>query len=136
MAELVCFSHRMNRPHPYLIHTNRELGLMLSGKKPLAMFMEAEGYWPDALVRYLRMFDRHIASGRLVRRDRFVYPTQPEKHIWHWVFFALPSEQWRIDEMIELKTSTKWSLHHERREGELLGYEDWMNDYHLARYGK
>lgn len=34
--------------------------------------------------------------------------------------------------MIELWADGTWSVAHERREGELLGYEDWMNDYHIA----
>jgi hypothetical protein len=35
--------------------------------------------------------------------------------------------------MIDLKSSSIWSDEHERREGELLGYEPWMNDYWIAR---
>lgn len=124
----------MTEDRPYLIHTNRELGLMLKGNKPLAVFFDAEGYWSDVLLRYIRMFDRHIASGHLVRRDHFTYPTKNERFIWHRILFALPAEEWRIDAMIELKSDGSWSVDHERREGELLGYEDWMNDYHLARY--
>ena len=40
--------------------------------------------------------------------------------------------------MIDLMAGDKtWSLELERREGELLGYEDWMNDYWLEFvYGK
>jgi hypothetical protein len=57
------------REHPYLIHTNRELGLMLKGTKPLAMFADGEDYFPEAVLRYLRMFDRHVESGRFTRRD-------------------------------------------------------------------
>lgn len=35
--------------------------------------------------------------------------------------------------MIELKLSIHaWSADEERREGELLGYADWMNDYWLS----
>jgi hypothetical protein len=123
----------MFETYPYLIHTNRELGLMLAGKKPLATFFDAEGYWPDVLQRYIRMFDRHIANGTLVRRDHFIYPTSNDKRKWHRVLFALPAEEWRIDAMIELMSGDTWSAERERREGELLGYEDWMNDFHLAR---
>jgi hypothetical protein len=32
-----------------------------------------------------------------------------------------------------LMSDDTWSAAHERREGELLGYEDWMNDFHLAK---
>jgi hypothetical protein len=51
------------RQLPYLVHTNRELGLMLRGIKPLSYFMEAVGYEPDLCIRYWRMFDRHVAAG-------------------------------------------------------------------------
>lgn len=34
--------------------------------------------------------------------------------------------------MIELMESAVWGLEQERREGELLGYADWMNDHHLV----
>jgi len=31
----------------------------------------------------------------------------------------------------------QWTADHERRQGELLGYDDWMNDYWLTSvYGK
>jgi hypothetical protein len=110
---------------PYVLHTNRELGLMLSGNKPLAMFADRKDCFPEVVSRYLRMFDRQVTLGKLVRRDCYVGPI-------HHIYFALPREAWRIDEMIELKSIEGWSELHERREGELLGYEDWMNDHFLA----
>jgi hypothetical protein len=121
----------MSAERPYIVHTNRELGLMLKGTKPLAMFYDAEGFWPDAVLRYLRLFDKHVASGRFIRRDHFAPPSIDFNYTLHRVFFALPREEWRIDEMIQLKQSHSWSSEHERREGELLGYEEWMNDFHL-----
>ena len=33
--------------------------------------------------------------------------------------------------MIKLKDSNRWSRDHKRKEGELLGYEDWQNEYWL-----
>ena len=110
---------------PYVLHTNRELGLMLSGKKPLAMFADGKDCFPEAVSRYLRLFDRHLATGMLVRRDCHVGTI-------HHIYFALAGEEWRIDAMIELKSKDTWSENDERREGELLGYEDWMNDHFLA----
>lgn len=40
--------------------------------------------------------------------------------------------------MIDLMSGDDiWTPEHERRQGELLGYEDWMNDYWLKFvYGK
>ena len=117
---------------PYRIHTNRELGLMLTGMKPLAMFVDGKDRYPDVVLRYLRLFDRHVAAGRFVRRDHLC-SSPVDTYITHRILFALPSEAWRIDAMIDLKSSSIWSDEHERREGELLGYEPWMNDYWIAR---
>jgi hypothetical protein len=53
------------RQLPYLVHTNRELGLMLRGYKPLAYFMDVIGQEPEICIRYWRMFDGYVAAGRL-----------------------------------------------------------------------
>jgi hypothetical protein len=122
------------RQLPYLVHTNRELGLMLSGIKPLAYFLAVAGREPDCLVRYWRMFDRHVATGRLIKGE-FVepIPEMPDLELRR-IFYALPGEKWRIEAMRELLTHLgEWSRDHERRQGELLGYEDWQNDYWIAR---
>lgn len=118
---------------PYQLHTNRELGLMLAGVKPLAMFVDAKDRFPDVVARYLRLFDRHVAAGSLIRRDHLSGHTQSRAYALHQILFALPSEAWRIDAMIELKVFSTWTDEHERREGELLGYEGWMNDYWIDR---
>ena len=118
---------------PYEVHTNRELELMLAGTKPLAMFVDGKDCFPDAVLRYLRMFDRHVREGRFIRRDHVSRSSTSAAYITHRILFALPSEAWRIDAMIELKASSTWTDDHERREGELLGYEDWMNDHWIER---
>jgi hypothetical protein len=122
------------RQLPYLVHTNRELGLMLRGIKPLAYFVDVAGREPDCLVRYWRMFDRHVATGRLIKRE-FVEPIPDKPGLeFRWIFYVLPGEEWRIEAMRELLTPLgEWSRDHERRQGELLGYEDWQNDHWIAR---
>lgn len=45
---------------------------MLKGTKPLAKFADGEGRFPDVVLRYFRMFDRHVESGRFVRRDEII----------------------------------------------------------------
>jgi hypothetical protein len=123
------------REHPYLIHTNRELGLMLKGIKPLAMFADGEDYFPEAVLRYLRMFDRHVESGRFTRRDVIVANSNGVK-IRH-IYFALRGEEWRIQAMIDLKSRPgRWTRAKEREEGELLGYTPEQNDLWLSRYCK
>jgi hypothetical protein len=125
------------RQLPYLVHTNRELGLMLRGIKPLAYFMDVACREPTACIRYWRMFDRHVAAGRLIRREVIeVLPDLPQpfgsvKH--RRLFYALPGHEWRIDAMLTLLHEPgAWSDNRERRFGELLGYEGWQIDYWLT----
>jgi hypothetical protein len=122
------------RKLPYLVHTNSELGLMLRGVKPLAYFAETLGREPACLVRYWRMFDRHVAAGRLIKRE-FVEPVPQLPHLeTRSLFYALPGEGWRVDAMRTLlRQPGAWSLDKERRFGELLGYEHWQNEFWLSR---
>jgi hypothetical protein len=126
-------------PRPYVLHTNRELGMMLRGEKPLAVFSDGLGHFPKVVLRYFRLFDRHVAAGIFVKREYVVPDTSGRVQGWHTILFARAEEAWRIDAMIELRLSGmspagEWTDAHERREGELLGYADWQNDYHMSRY--
>jgi hypothetical protein len=126
--------HEQLRQLPYLVHTNRELGLMLRGIKPLAYFMDIVGREPDICIRYWRMFDRHVASGRLIRREIIeALPYLPQLE-YRTLFYALPGHEWRIEAMLMLLNEPgAWSDDRERRFGELLGYEEWQNDCWLTR---
>ncbi len=118
---------------PYQIHTNRELGLMLKGVKPLAVFGDAYDQLSDVLGRYLRLFDRQVSQGRFVGREYVELGRNGDRRHVHVFLYALPSEEWRIDAMIQLRLGEPvWSAAHERREGQLLGYEDWQNDLWIA----
>jgi hypothetical protein len=125
----------------YSLHTNRELGMMLRGLKPLAVFSEVDGAFVEPLARYIRMFERHVQTGRFTGK-RHIEPLSPgdaaDSHSAHLVLFALPAEAWRIDAMIELRRNLKdWTAARERAEGTLLGYADWQNDAWIAnRYGQ
>lgn len=108
---------------------------MLAGKKPLASFVDGKDSFPEVVLRHLRLFDRHVAEGRFVRRDHFSVIPGRKQYTAHRILFALPGEEWRMQAMIDLMSgSATWSPAHERREGELLGYEDWMNDYWFERF--
>lgn len=123
------------RSLPYLVHTNRELGLMLKGVKPMAMFSDIVGKEPECVIRYLRLFDRHVEAGRFERRivDEPV-PLRPD-WISRRIFYALPSEVWRIAAMLDLIVHYgNWTNEHERSFGTLLGYESWQNDIWLERH--
>lgn len=117
---------------PYLVHTNRELRLMLKGVKPLAVFVDYDGHFPEAVLRYLRMFDRHVAQGRFVRRDEIA---DDKRGRLRWIYFALPEEEWRIEAMINLRARPgKWTREMEREQGELLGYTAEQNEIWLSRF--
>jgi len=120
---------------PYQLHTNRELGMMLRGEKPLAVFVDGYDKFPQVVRRYLRLFDRHVAAGRFVKRE-YVLPDNSHPPVlgWHTIIYALPQEQWRIDAMIELRLQEGWTAEKEREEGRLLGYEDWQNEVWLSRF--
>jgi len=120
---------------PYLVHTNRELGLMLAGKKPLSIFSIIDGYEVDCLLRYLRMFDRHVEAGCIIKTE--ICKTLPQlRNARHRrVFYTLPNEDWRVSAMIELlDLPGPWSQDRERRYGTLLGYEDWQNEIWAERF--
>jgi hypothetical protein len=121
-------------PLPYRSHNGRELGLMLRGTKPLAYFREAVGRETDIMIRYWRIFDRHVAAGRLIKGEAFdVFANVEHRSL----LYALPGHAWRIDAMNtlmgELRACGKaWSDDQERRECELLGYEAWQIDHWLT----
>jgi hypothetical protein len=104
----------------YLVHTEFELPLMLERRKPLAAFADTAEW----LAAYLNGYDRLVKEGRFIRRVI-------ERGNIQEVYFALPGHEWRIDAYVQLLESAAgaWDDNHERRQGELLGYEDWQNDW-------
>lgn len=105
---------------------------MLRGLKPLAKFVDGEGYFPDLMLRYFRLFDRQVHLGRIVRRDEIVASGHGPLH---YVYFALPGELWRIQAMMDLmRRSGPWTREMEREEGVLLGYTDEQNAIWLSRF--
>ncbi len=102
---------------------------MLAGKKPLACFVDGKDCFPDVMCRYFSLFDRQVAAGQFIRSDHF---SEVDWGIRHHILYAVPSEAWRIQAMLDLVLGDDaWTNEHERRQGELLGYADWMNDYWL-----
>ena len=123
------------RSLPYLVHTNRELGLMLKGAKPLAYFLHlGDDDQTECVVRYLRMFDRHVGVGRFLKEVHCNPVPQMPHRTMHRVFYALPGEAWRIQAMLDLvRWEGEWSDEREWEFGSLLGYEDWQNQAWLDR---
>jgi hypothetical protein len=121
---------------PYKVHTNRELILMLAGKKPLAVFSEVipEDVGLDLIPE--QYFAKYVDSGRFVTREVFLYF---EERTVRTVFYTYPGDSWRIDAYLLMKKVAKktgWSEGFERMEGVLLGYEDWQNDAYIENFFK
>jgi hypothetical protein len=126
---------------PYLIHTNFELPLMLDGRKPLAVFGDV--YPSDWFDELLEPFEPFVASGELLRRiidtpAPALKQQHPELDGMRDVLFALPDQAWRIDAYVQdiLNRTRDWDEDLERRQGFLLGYEDWQNDWWIEQRSK
>ncbi|HEY0314287.1 MAG TPA: hypothetical protein VGC56_17575 [Allosphingosinicella sp.] len=119
---------------PYRLHIGHELGMMLRAEKPLAVFSDGYGFFPDAVLRYLRMFDRHVEVGRFFKAEYVEPDNSRGPHLlgWHTIMYALPGEESRIDALIALRLSETCSDAHEREEGRLLGYAEWQCDAYIA----
>ena len=126
---------------PYAIHTGRELELMLTGAKPLAVFYESYPEEPCEEIIPENAFKPYVAAGTFEKRE-FVElldrpPPATHSHVKgnRYVIYAIPEENWRIDAYIEMKVQSRvlgWSEEFERREGFLYGYEEWQTDAWLA----
>jgi hypothetical protein len=134
----------LSRPHlafdviPYLIHTNFELPLMLDGRKPLAVFGDV--YPSDWFDELLAPFEPFVASGQILRRiidtpAPALKQQHPDLDGMRDVLFALPDQAWRIDAYVKdiLNRTRDWDDDLERRQGALLGYEDWQNDWWIEQ---
>lgn len=114
-------------------HTNRELELMLAGRKPLAMFYDEVSVLPHEDIIPEERFSPHVVRGLLVRGEetytgRFHAPLNRNEKI-KYVFFALAEEAWRIPAIslllrIRYQTGNWQSEEFERMEACLLGYTD------------
>ncbi len=114
-------------------HSGRELSLMLSGSKPLAMFYAELSELPDEDFIPEEAFRAHVLAGRFVREEFILEAGYAESlgrtALIKYVLFAQSSEAWRIPAMRLLKESFRkarcpWNDALERIEGTLLGYTD------------
>jgi hypothetical protein len=109
-------------------HEGRELGLMLSGSKPLSMFVESLPAEFEIFPE--RDFDRLVSQGKLKKRTSMKSASSPtgQDVSVRRVFYALPDEEWRIQAMLlvlDLYDSLVpgWRPDLERVTGLLLGYD-------------
>lgn len=146
---LVCITHYGNiesekhplteESYPYSIHTNRELELMLAGKKPLAVFGHdrVEGFEKsDALAH--QDFAAHLKNGPFTEHLRTYSYRRPDGQTFdvdYW-FYAAKGEEWRVDAyclLLDILHKGSWCSHLEWLQGTLLGYTQEQNRYHLSR---
>ena len=128
-----------DRERPYVLHTNRELALMLAGKKPLAVFAheKVDGFEKDDALAN-QDFAPHVAAGTFsehVRTRTISLPSGVTVDIDYW-FYTLKGEEWRVEAywlLIDLLHHRGWCPQFEWLEGKLLGYTDQENIHHLLR---
>jgi hypothetical protein len=116
---------------PYLVHTNRELDMMLSGKKPLAVFCDT--YPAECYFAPENKFEPYIKAGRFVKRVA-ISELQGGTAL-RWTLFAQSVEAWRIDAYLllqEVAATIGWSNSLVWLEGSLLGYTNEENSLYLA----
>ena len=114
-------------------HTNRELELMLAGKKPLAMFYDEVSVLPHEEIIPEGRFSPYVSSGLFVRGEETYIgeyrSSLARKEQIKYVFFALAGEAWRISALSLLlrvcyRMNSWQSEEMERMESFLLGYTD------------
>ncbi len=113
-------------------HTNRELDLMLQRKKPLAMFMDEQSFYPDDEIFPETQFLPYVQSGQFVHYTSVIQgeyvPALGREAQWKYLFYALADHAWRIPAMLQLihirnHAPTMWQSEGlERYESTLLGY--------------
>lgn len=127
-------------------HTNRELELMLAGRKPLAMFYDEISCLPHEEIIPESRFAQHVSSGKFVRGEEVFLGDYHSvlKRIEQikYVFFALAEESWRIPALalllrVRYQLRAFQSEEMERIESYLLGYTpeeiDAWCDYRFRR---
>lgn len=106
-------------------HEFRELELMLAGIKPLAMFSDVV---PASFELPEADFEPFVQEGRIIKRTEFL-SLKHTGHMFRFLYYALPGEEWRIDELhsinMEIHSGSRSSSEEdERRTGVLLGYDE------------
>jgi hypothetical protein len=87
----------------YRTHVGRELEMMLSGLKPLAMFYGDADSEADERIIPEQRFSSYVEKGEFAKGELILeYAVDPRTNRpvkVRYVFYALVSEQWRIEAM-------------------------------------
>jgi hypothetical protein len=115
-------------------HEDRELELMLSGKKHLSLFTLEQGIEREVFLE--RQFDLRVAEGLFIKDVRIVHyvSADGEEIAMRSVLYATVGEAWRIPAMrmvqdVYSSMGPGWRPDLERVIGSLLGYD--RNDVEL-----
>lgn len=111
-------------------HEERELELMLSGKKKLALFHDVliEGQEIMEEIIPEKAFAPYVQNRKIIRTHADIKNAK-NGDIFHFVFFCLPGEEWRAHTVIWLKKQVleeqkPFNEHDDVIIGRLLGYEE------------
>ena len=113
-------------------HTNRELELMLDGRKPLAVFCDEISVLPHEEIIPEERFRFYVESGLFVRDEAIFnagfHAGLGRDAMVKYVLFATKDEAWRIPAFLLLRKVSMRAPRHteelERIESALLGYTD------------
>lgn len=114
-------------------HNGRELELMLTGKKPMAVFFKFSNENFDVLGG--QDFQRFVESGYIKKRRFYVFDNDRGRNIVYTVFFR-EGDEWRFDcyKSLVKTLSNSWSIEKEMMSCLLLGYsvsesKSYIKDY-------
>ncbi len=117
-------------------HEGKELELMLTGEKKLSMFHDSiiDGQEIPEDIIPENAFSTHVTKGSIKRFSQNIRAAKSDGVI-RYVFFTLPTEEWRAEFLIWLKQNTLKNempndKAHDILVGQLLGYsEEDIQDY-------
>ncbi|WP_162150932.1 hypothetical protein [Ahrensia sp. 13_GOM-1096m] len=131
----------MIETYPYIVHTNRELELMLKGTKPLSVFcvdnIQGKEQFTIEMAQSNQDFNSHVEAGTFfMDRMKLTETRQSDGVVFVSDYYAytLVGERWRAPAYFELTRMLKqkrWCQNLERFEGTLLGYTEEQNNYHI-----
>jgi hypothetical protein len=104
-------------------HANRELELMLTGGKPLAVFCKFVGEDFDETGG--QDFESAVNNGFIFKKKFYVSRKGYQKRLLY-TAYALPGQEWRIEiyKVLMKKMESNWNSELEYLQGFLLGYGD------------
>lgn len=113
---------------PYVVHTNRELFMMIYEEKPLSVFSSYVDDNHDIYggQKFEELSALHNIKKSIKKVDDIIY-----------TFFYQPSEEWRVDTYLRIKLAEEKfgnNLHIEWMIGRLLGYSQLENEAYLEMF--